>query len=525
MNRLLTSFAMCITTLIVVARGEAKEPPINIGSRLELLVDDALIDKLDGVKFKLHPPRPAEIALKFDKPWEGSGNHYLTVFKDDDGYHMYYHSVVGRSNSASGDDWVSYTCYAKSDDGVNWIRPNLGLHEFKGSKNNNIVYPGPFGFEEGALLFPYPNQKPDAPPQRRYLAPGARVSKTSKGTEIRLFLFASPDRVRWSQVGDKAIINGLGTEKPSTFYPPENLLDSDHSLFWDAPSKQYFLYLRDQRVQPTTAERLRAVRLATSKDLVNWSYPQWTHMHPSPPDQFYTFGARPYFRAPHFYLAFPMRYTRWRNAPLPAKYKKQLGKGVSDTVFVSSRDGLHWDRRFLDAFIRPGLDPLKWTDRSNHTSMGLVPTGPNEMSVYMLEYFRLPEPRVRRYAMRTDGVASINAPYAGGQLTTKPLVFSGNRLLINASTSAVGGIRVEILDASGKGIDRFTGDNIIEFFGDSVEQEIRWDQGPDVGSLAGKPVKLRFTMKDADLYSFRFAEVDTEHRTGTPARPETAQNE
>jgi len=256
-----------------------------------------------------------------------------------------------------------------------------------------------------------------------------------------------------------------------------------------------------------SGERLRAVRRTTSTDLVNWSYPEWTHMKPSPPDQFYTFGARPYFRAPHMYLAFPMRYVRWRNARLPAKYKKQLGVGVSDTVFVSSRDGLHWDRRFLEAFIRPGLDPLKWTDRSNHTSMGLVPTGANEMSVYTLEYFRLPVPRVRRQVMRVDGVASINAPYAGGQMTTRPLLFRGNRLVINASTSASGGIRVEILKPDGTAIDRFAGDNAIEFFGDSIEQQVRWDQGPDVSSLAGKPVRLRFLMKDADLYSFRFSKL------------------
>ena len=503
-----TPLAICGVALFAIVGADATEPPADIGSRLELLVDDALIETREGLTFKLHPPRPAEIALRFDKPWEGSGNHYLTVFNDDDGYHMYYHSVVGRSNSASGADWVSYTCYAKSADGVNWLRPNLGIHEFKGSKNNNIVYPGPFGSEKGAILFPYPNLKPGAPPERRYLAPGAQVERKSGAEVIRLFLFASPDAVHWEQVGAKAMINGLGTPKPSTYYPPANLLDSDHSLFWDAPSQRYFLYLRDQRVLAGTGEHLRAVRRATSKDLVDWSYPEWTHMNPSPPDQFYTFGARPYFRAAHFYLAFPMRYVRWRNAPLPAKYKKQLGVGVSDTVFVSSRDGLHWDRRFLEAFIRPGLDPLKWTDRSNHTSMGLVPTGPNEMSVYNLEYFRLPEPRVRRYVMRTDGVASINAPYEGGRFTTKALVFSGDRLLINASTSAAGGIRVEILDAAGHGIDRFTGDNVIEFFGDAVDREFRWDQGPDVGSLAGTPVRLRFLMKDADLYSFRFVESE-----------------
>ena len=526
MNRFVSPLVLCAAILGAVADAGEDSPPIDIGSRLELLVDDVLIDKLDGLAFKLHSPRAAEVALEFNKPWEGSGNHYITVFRDDDGYHMYYHSVSGRSNAASGKGWTSYTCYATSRDGVKWVRPNLGLYKFQGSKKNNIVYPGPFGFEDGALLFPYPNLRPGAPPDQRYLAPGARVQRTGDSEIIRLFLFASPDRVRWRQIGKTAIINGLGTKKPSTFYPPANLLDSDHSLFWDAPSKRYTLFMRDQRVLAGSGERLRAVRRSTSTDLLNWSYPEWTHMKPSPPDQFYTFGARPYFRAPHMYLAFPMRYVRWRNARLPAKYKKQLGVGVSDTVFVSSRDGLHWDRRFLEAFIRPGLDPLKWTDRSNHTSMGLVPTGTTEMSVYTLEYFRLPVPRVRRQVMRVDGVASINAPYAGGQLTTRPLVFRGNRLVINASTSASGGVRVEILKPDGTAIDRFAGDNAIEFFGDSIEHEVRWDQGPDVSSLAGKPVRLRFLMKDADLYSFRFsksappaAQSGTDHQPSPAPRP------
>ncbi|HCK53981.1 MAG TPA: hypothetical protein DIC23_12250, partial [Planctomycetaceae bacterium] len=76
-------------------------------------------------------------------------------------------------------------------------------------------------------------------------------------------LFASSDRVRWHQVSKTAIINGLGTKKPSTYYPPANLLDSDHSLFWDTVSKRYILYLRDQRVLADTGERLRAVRRST----------------------------------------------------------------------------------------------------------------------------------------------------------------------------------------------------------------------------------------------------------------------
>lgn len=49
--------------------------------------------------------------------------------------------------------------------------------------------------------------------------------------------------------------------------------------------------------------------------------------------------------------------------------------GLSDIVFMSSRDGLRWDRRFLEAFLRPGLDPLNWHDRAIEVGAGLVPAG------------------------------------------------------------------------------------------------------------------------------------------------------
>ena len=502
MNRIVLLVAsLGLTSLLPFLLAAPAESPIVIGNRLELLVDDALVERLDNVAFKLHPPTPAEVSLTFDRPWEGSGNHFLTIFKDDDRYRMYYDSVAGRNVPASGVDWVTYTAYAESKDGVAWTRPNLGLFEFQGSKDNNIVYPG-YSFDEGALLFPNRNLKPGAPPEQRYLAPGMRLVKDANGIKRwRLFLFASADAVRWREMSDQAIMT-----RDRTYYPPPNLLDGSASLFWDVPSQHYSLYIRDQWLAPGTGERIRGIRRATSPDPMQWSYPEWIQMHPTSPDEFYTNGITPYFRAPHFYFAFPMRLLPHRNAPLSPEYDKQRGAGVSDTVFMSSRDGLHWDRRFLEAFIRPGLDPLKWTDRSNHTSQGLVPTGPNEMSVYVLEYYRLPKPQVRRFIMRTDGIASINASYSGGEFTTKLLVFSGRRLFINASTSAAGGVRVEILDADSRPFDRYARANAVEFFGDSIEQEVRWDQGPDVSALAGQAVRLRFMLKDADLFSFRFGD-------------------
>lgn len=135
---------------------------------------------------------------------------------------------------------------------------------------------------------------------------------------------------------------------------------------------------------------------------------------------------------------------------------------------------------------------------------GVVPTAPGEISVYVLQHWRLPSIHIRRGVLRTDGFVSINAPYKGGQLTTRPLIFRGKRLVINYATSAAGGLRTEILDPEGKPLAGYDLANSRELFGDAIEQVVSWDRGSDLSALAGRPVRLRFIMKDADLYSFQF---------------------
>ena len=107
---------------------------VDIGSRLELFVDEYLIDSMSGVSLRLHRPQLSEPVLKFDADWEGPGNHYITVFKDEDIYRMYYRCVGGGDTPASGEGWLMNTCYAESKDGINWIRPKLGLYEYEGSE-------------------------------------------------------------------------------------------------------------------------------------------------------------------------------------------------------------------------------------------------------------------------------------------------------------------------------------------------------------------------------------------------------
>ena len=111
---------------------------IAIGNRLELFIDEYLLDRVERAELKPNAPLRKEIALKMDQPWEGIGSAaYPTVIQDGDVYRLYYraNSIV---TEAYGKDQAQCTCYAESNDGVEWFRPNLGLMEFHGSKDNNI---------------------------------------------------------------------------------------------------------------------------------------------------------------------------------------------------------------------------------------------------------------------------------------------------------------------------------------------------------------------------------------------------
>ena len=128
------------------------------------------------------------------------------------------------------------------------------------------------------------------------------------------------------------------------------------------------------------------------------------------------------------------------------------------------------------------------------------------MSLYALENYRTDNIHIRRLTLRTDGFVSIHAAQPAGKLLTQPLSFSGNRLEINYSTSAAGEIRVEITNASGEPISGFSAEDCELIYGDQITRTVRWKRSADVGRFAGKPVRLCFKLREADLYSFRFYE-------------------
>jgi hypothetical protein len=135
---------------------------------------------------------------------------------------------------------------------------------------------------------------------------------------------------------------------------------------------------------------------------------------------------------------------------------------------------------------------------------GVIPTGPDEISLYQQAHYAQPTSHLRRFTLRTDGFASLHAPFRGGECVTRPLTFEGARLVLNLSTGAAGSARVEIQDPSGQPLPGYTLAEALELVGDSIERTVEWKAGADVSALAGRPVRLRFVMKDADLYSIRF---------------------
>jgi hypothetical protein len=504
---------LCAFPLVLRADDPAA---IDIGSRRELFVDDFLIDRLEGkAELRLHHPEPREIVLVHDAPWEGSGSGYHSVFQDGNLYRMYYKAwqLDVEEGKVKTNSHPLFCCYAESDDGIHWRKPELGLHEFRESKANNIVIAsGTLGALRVDAGHPavFKDANPDAPADARYKA----IVRSSSPNG--LLPFKSPDGIHWTPMTDEPLLTKLGA------------FDSQNLAFWDTTRGEYRAYWRIFTAGVTTDKDwkpggYRAIRTATSKDLIHWETPADLTYVDSPAEELYTSQVKPYHRAPHIFIGFPTRYIDrgWSDSmkalPEPAhrearaEASKRYGTAITEALLMASRDGVKF-KRWNEAFLRPGIErDGTWNYGHQYIGWHLVETksalegAPDELSLYASEsYWTGTSSAVRRHTLRLDGFVSVNAPMAGGELITKPLIFTGNRLVLNFSSSAAGGIQIEIQDASGKPHTGFSLHDCQTVFGDAVARTVTWKGGSDIGALAGKPVRLRFDLKDADVFAFQF---------------------
>lgn len=506
-------YALAAIATAASSAGSGAQEIIDIGGRRELFVDDLVISRIMGGSLQLHHPVPQEVTLVHDLPWEGNNSAlYRSVFKDGPSFRMYYMARQVDPTSKTEEN-NAVLCYAESDDGLHWKRPILRLHEFKGSLENNIVMPsGVFGTMkvQAATMAVFKDDNPKATPEARYKAIIRSIAP--KG----LAPLSSPDGFHWSPMTTQPVIT-------------DGMFDSQNLAFWDAAHGLYRAYWRYFAKDPANGPDAkpgttrRAIRTATSTNFITWSKPQDLVYDDSPPEELYTSGVRPYYRAPHILLGFPTRYLdrNWSDAmrELPdrenrerrAAANRRYGTALTEGLMMASRDGVSF-KRWNEAFLRPGMEREgTWSYGQQYIGWHLIETasaldgGLKELTLFASEHRWLGKTSFsRRYTLRIDGFVSFQAPMAGGELLTKPLRFRGGRLSLNFSTSAAGSVRVEIQDLSGKPVPGFALDDCPPLFGDTLERSIHWSGTNDLGSLAGQPVRVRFVLSDADLYSFQF---------------------
>lgn len=480
--------------------------PLELGERRELFVDGYLVDSLSGAaSIQLHRPVRREIVFRADAPWEGNGSSYQSVFRDGDRLRLYYRGGHHTASAAYARDPRSWEtlCLAESEDGLHWTRPDLQLVEFQGSKRNNLLLNAGMVQEFGgspAHTAVFKDANPACPEAERY-------KMVMFGTKPRgLYLLVSPDGIHFvPQTGKPFMTTGA--------------FDSQNLAFWDSVRGEYRLYHRGFNAG------VRDILTCTAPDFASFPEPQWVSYPYSPTMALYTNQLQPYYRAPHIFVGFPMRYNErgWSGPMLDlpglderlerGKHHPRYGMTVTDAVFMSTRDGSTF-HRWAEAFIRPGPRQREsWVYGDNFICWGMFETpsatedAPAELSLLAVEgYWEGEDTAFRRYTLRVDGFASLGAPYAGGEMVTKPLTFTGGSLSVNAETSGFGSFQVEVQDADGKPLPGFSLADCEPIFCDSLDYTVRWHtrNGGDLRSLAGQPIRLRFVLKDADIYSFQF---------------------
>ncbi|MDA0747371.1 MAG: hypothetical protein O2954_12690, partial [bacterium] len=240
---------------------------INVGSRKQFFIDRQFFDRASGVHLCMNAPfQPPEPVLRADRPWEQQGiGGYNTVIRErENRFRLWYGAQM---KSGLPQEGAGRLCYAESEDGITWHKPDLGLLSFCGSKANNIVAPlRERQSLQGATVY----IDKQAPAEARYrLWTKYRPTDDELKTGIRPGLWAmhSPDGLRWTYDADQ----------PN---PTGQMCDTQNVFFWDDRIEQYVGYTRvhetqhrDEAAEMKFGKRYRSVGRITSLDFRTWSQP------------------------------------------------------------------------------------------------------------------------------------------------------------------------------------------------------------------------------------------------------------
>lgn len=432
---------------------------LSNSNRTELIYDDTCFDHAQNIRFQINHPERKEIVLEFDRPWEGFASTYHSILFDKETslYYLYYRGMPTDNDS----DMSVSTCVAVSEDGIHFVRPELGIYEKNGSKRNNIILSGDAKLCHN--FAPFLDTNPDCPKEERFKAVAGQYPEG-------LFVFCGGDGYHFHKYSEAAVItNGA--------------FDSLNTAFFDTVNQVYRCYSRyfDQG----SFSGYRSIQSYVSQDMIHWTDPV-PNRYPDRPElrqHLYTNSTRPVPGSEHILVSIPMRFQ-----PERKKVSRHPEAGVSDCILMFSRNGNDWKIPFVQPWIYPGLDEKAWTQRNFIVSAGIAETG-DELSFYIDEHYMWEDNRLVRYTIPLGRFASAYSE--DGLLITKPFVPDTDTIGLNYMTSAYGTLTVCVLDENGRCLPEETK----EIYGNELRKTVTFS------GICGRKIRLSFRLQDAFLFA------------------------
>ena len=487
--------------------GEARD----IGHETQLFLDtSAYADRWDVVRRVNAPAKhPANPVVMPDQPWEHAVGLPNVIYDGDEQIFRMWYANYDTGKWGGGvslnetERRVPYMIsYAESPDGIHWTKPLMDRFPYMGSRETNIVFMGETYAQEFHV---------QRTPERW----------REHGRFMLWYRDILPDH--------GCCVNVAYSDNGLDWFPHAHnpvytrALDAQHCPIWDEERGLWLLYARPQAMAANerryTDENVRTrVSVTVSADMKHWTPARHVLVHDeldrgkTSDNKGYFFDRMGAVKHGNQYLGF---------VAVASRHARDSGY----IELTSSSDGLHWHRSPLrELFIPPGVEG-DWD--AGHTWMltNLVPFG---HWIY-LYYVGSSLPWRTRYPantraiglarIRRDRFAGHYGDVNGGWLLSREVKVTGNRLLINIAPEERswnhqhhGYVKVELLDRScgpyGEAhLPGYGQDDCAEHMADEYEQIVSWNDNPDLSPLRGKDVYIRFWLKSAYLFGFRFADV------------------
>jgi hypothetical protein len=445
--------------------------PIDLGR--QLLVDDFLIEETTLQRvFHVPRPHPNNPLVKPDKPWEEKGSRPMAlVFSDG----VWYDPKDRLFKMWYMGGYAASTCYASSKDGVQWEKPELDVRPA-----TNIVQPDP---RDSTTVWLDLEEKD---PRRRYKL----FRSHSEAGRWGLSLHFSADGIHW---GERALRTGPNGDRTTVFWNPFRKI-------WvyslrngpGAPRRRHYWEVKDLLEGPQW-ERIDEPPLWAGSDSLD---PQREDLQTS--CELYNLDCVAYES-----LVLGL-FTIWRgdkNIP-PGRPKP------NEVCLGFSRDGFHWHRPERKPFLAVSEKSGDWNWGNVQSAGGCCLVVGDELYFYHSGRAGSPAKSQTRDGggatglaiLRRDGFASLDAGKDGGTLTTRPVMFQGQHLFVNADVAA-GELTAEVLDERDRALEGLTRADCVPVRADRTLQAVTWKAG-DLAKVAGKPVRLRFHLTGGRLYAF-----------------------